>query len=476
MTTTIADELYDSLHAIADPEGRIWASQAALAAWLAWDRSRVARALRSLIAAGRLLQDDLFLRLAATDSDREDRAESVAERNRSDPHLYKDKKTESLSHSRENETDFNKNASIIYPKWRPTACEIATHVLCLQGRRFPEPELYFEFLLHKFLIKNDGKPLRSPHQRLQWWVQNEELDLAKFLDWKTALLCRGEPQSEQPAEADSQEQDDTAPETKTTPATERRQRRRATVDAIAALDRAAARVGEALERRQPAARAAEAIEEPDITGQLPAAQQTPAPATPAEAREIDEVVRLTGDGLTVQHWPDAAKRTPPAVIEAEIRRHEAAMAPATVAEIRDALATYVVRTTDLPGDQAALEDAMAATLAGLLEIPRRMFFDAHRRVNDKWHGGKSRMPGVADFRNAVRTELFEAENYRRLLKQGLARLGTAATDFSDSERTRLHREAQARKKAEERDALRRAVERQDAAGRSHGAWPVPPGG
>ncbi len=147
------------------------------------------------------------------------------------------------------------------------------------------------------------------------------------------------------------------------------------------------------------------------------------------------------------------------MIEAEIRRHEAAMTPATVAEIRDALATYVVRTTDLPGDQAALEDAMAATMAGLLEIPRRMFFDAHRRVNDKWHAGKSRMPGVADFRNAVRTELFEAENYRRLLKQGLARLGTAATDFSDSERTRLHREAQARKKAEEREALRRAVER-----------------
>ena len=82
MTTTTADELYDSLHAIADPEGRIWASQAALAAWLTWDRSRVARALRSLIAAGRLLQDDLFFRLAATDSDREDRAESVDDRNR----------------------------------------------------------------------------------------------------------------------------------------------------------------------------------------------------------------------------------------------------------------------------------------------------------------------------------------------------------------------------------------------------------
>jgi hypothetical protein len=112
-------------------------------------------------------------------------------------------------------------------------------------------------------------------------VQNEELDLAKFLDWKTALLCRGEQQSEQPAEADSQEQDDTAPEIKTAPTTERRQRRRATVDAIAALDRAAARVGEAWERRQPAARAVETIEEPDITGQLLAAQQAPAPVTPA---------------------------------------------------------------------------------------------------------------------------------------------------------------------------------------------------
>jgi hypothetical protein len=187
----------------------------------------------------------------------------------------------------------------------------------------------------------------------------------------------------------------------------------------------------------------------------------PAPATPGEAREIDEVVRLARDGTATGNWPDSVKRTPPALIEAEIRRHEAAMAPATVAEIRDVLATFVVRTTSPPGDVDALEDAIAATIAGLLKFPRRIFHDAHRRVEDKWRGRNGRLPGIGDFRDAVRTELFEVENYRRLLKQGLSRLATATTDFSDSERTRRHREAEARRKAEEHEALRRAAEKQN---------------
>jgi hypothetical protein len=53
--------------------------------------------------------------------------------------------------------------------------------------------------------------------------------------------------------------------------------------------------------------------------------------------------------------------------------------------------------------------------------------------------------------------MFKVENRLRLLKLGQTRLGTASTDWSESERTRRFRETEAQTKEAEREALRRAA-------------------
>jgi hypothetical protein len=181
------------------------------------------------------------------------------------------------------------------------------------------------------------------------------------------------------------------------------------------------------------------------------------PATPAEARAVDEVVRLTSDGLAVAQWPDVARKTDPALVRDAIQRQITTMAGASVEEVRRVLAYYFGRVTQLPSDPEALEDAIVADMLELMQIPRRILFTAHRRVRRKWHSGKQRMPCAGDFRATVTTELFEAENYLRLLKQGYTRLHTASIDLNASEFTRRNREAAARKKAEEWEALRAAA-------------------
>jgi hypothetical protein len=162
----------------------------------------------------------------------------------------------------------------------------------------------------------------------------------------------------------------------------------------------------------------------------------PVPATPEETRRIEWLLRLTRDGTPVTQWPDEAKQATPALIRDAIVRQMAAMAGATVDEVRRTLAFYLSCIPDPATDFNALEAALASDLLDLMQIPRALLFMAHRRVRQQWHGGRTRLPSVADFRNAVATELCEMENHFRLLKQGFTRLHTAAVDWNDSERTR----------------------------------------